>query len=153
MLDHDYSVQLERVTLQHLNKYLDSDSREILLQRARSLKNQIERGKWKFEIPREHPLIFRNYESGLQINIACKIEGTKDNIEKNNIEFLVRTISNNEKIFQFHIDQKDSEAEEPWNHLHFDEFDEPEEEGIEPISSIQEKTPNLCRKTHTKKIM
>lgn len=125
MLDHHYSIQLERFALQYLKNYLDSDSHEILLQKARSLKSQIKRGNWIFEIPREHPLIFRNDESDLQINVACKIEGTKDNIDKNNIEFLVRTISNDEKIFKFHIDQKDSEAEEPWNHLHIDEFDEP----------------------------
>lgn len=126
-MDLNYSTQLERIAYQHLKKYLDPDSHKILIQKAQSLRSQIQSGNWIFEISREHPLVFRDrdIESDLQINVTCKIEGTGDNIKKNNIEFLVRSISQNRIIFQFHIDQKDSDAEEPWNHLHIDEFDEP----------------------------
>lgn len=126
-MDPHYFAQLERIANQHLKKYLDPVSHGYLIQIARSLGGKIKSGNWIFEIPRENPLIFREreFKSDLQINVTCKIECIGDNIEKNNIEVLVKSISKNRKIFQFHIDQKDSEAEEPWNHLHIDEFNEP----------------------------
>ena len=129
-MDIQYSAHLERFANQkHLKRYLDPDSCNILLQKARSLRSQLQEGEWKFEIPREHPLTFKKNDSNLQIDITCKIEGNGSDIEKHNIEFRVWSIKEQDReiVFRFHIDQKtkDSKAKEPWYHLHIGKFDEP----------------------------
>lgn len=127
-MDIQYSAYLERfANQQHLKRYLDPDSHNILRQKARSLRSQLREGGWKFEIPREHPLTFKKNDSDLQIDIACKIEGNGSDIEKHNMELRVWSIKeqNREIVFRFRIDQKNSKAKEPWHHLHIGKFDEP----------------------------
>ena len=126
----DYSTCLQKfANHRSLKGYLDPDSRNILLQKARSLKEQLRGGGWKFVIPRENPLTFIKNDSNLQINIACEIKGNGSNIEKHNMELQVWSIRadyyREKKIFEFRIDQKNSTAKEPWHHLHIGELDEP----------------------------
>lgn len=126
-MDIHYPAELQRFTNQHLKSYLELDSYNILIEKARSLRGQLLKGEWKFLIPREHPLTFKKNNSNLQIDIACKIEGLGSEIKKHNIELRVWLIKNDtrELIFNFRIDRRDSNAKEPKHHMHIGDFDAP----------------------------
>jgi len=122
MVDIHYSANLERFANQHLKNYLEPDSHHILIERARSLRGQLQKGEWKFLIPRDHPLIFKKNKSDLHIDISCKIEGIGKDIKKHNVELQIKSTKG---IFKFHIDKKIPEKQEPWHHLHIGGNDEP----------------------------
>jgi len=83
----DYPRYLELLATHHnMNKFLESSSRNILINRARSLKAYIKRGgKWKFTIPRDKPITFIKNDNKLQVDISCEMEGTGNIIQKQNI--------------------------------------------------------------------
>ncbi|CAG0984264.1 hypothetical protein METP3_02262 [Methanosarcinales archaeon] len=126
-MDIHYSAKLERFANQHLKNYLEPSSHHILIERARSLRSQLQKGEWKFLIPRDHPLTFKKNKSDLQIDISCKIEGIGSDILKHNVELQIKSTKevNSEPIINFHIDRKIPKKQEPWNHLHIGENDEP----------------------------
>ena len=124
-MDSRYPAQLQRFANQHLKKYLDPASHHILIEEAQTLERELKKDKWKFNISRDDPITFKNEDSGLQIDIACKIEGIGNHIEKHSVEFRVLSTSDDDKNVKFHIDQKVPDTQEPWHHLHMGGFDEP----------------------------
>lgn len=151
MLIDEYPKNLEILAQQqYIGRYLDTASKGILFERAKSLRQFLQRRKkrpmeWEFSIPKEHPLTFiKNEVDGckLQIDISCQIEGTGDDIKRQNILVRVwsweKDISYREGIdaaelkneleklgwkrsmLRFHFDLRDSKAEiqEPIYHLH-----------------------------------
>lgn len=122
-----YPANIELLATKHIRKYTECGCREILIERARALKNNTKNGEWKFSIPRERPLTFVKYEANKMINISCVIEGKEKEIKKHNMELQVFSYSEKEKIFEFRIDLKNPEAKvpEPINHLHVLGFDVP----------------------------
>lgn len=124
-MDSHYPAQLQRFANQYLNKYLDPASRHILIEKAQRFERDLKKDKWKFIISRDDPITFKNKDSGLQIDIMCKIEGIGNHTEKHNVEFRVRSTTNDDPNFKFHIDQKVPDTPEPWHHLHMAGFKEP----------------------------
>ena len=124
-MDSHYPAQLQRFANQYLNKYLDPASRHILIEKAQRFERDLKKDKWKFIISRDDPITFKNKDSGLQIDIMCKIEGIGNHTEKHNVEFRVRSTTNDEPNVKFHIDQKVPDTPEPWHHLHMAGFKEP----------------------------
>lgn len=122
-MDDKYAVQLQRFALAYLKEYLEPGSYSTLLDKARSLKNHIQKEDWTFVIPRDHPLTFIKNDSNLQIDINCIIEVHKNSIKKYNTELRVLSIEDNpEVIFKFHIDQKDPKLKDhPWYHLQMED--------------------------------
>jgi len=89
----------------YLGNYLDVGSKEILIERAKLLGKILKKRRrnipleWYFSIPQEHPLTFKKNDVDgvkLQVDISCVIEGTLDDIKKQNI--LLRVWSCDEKI-------------------------------------------------------
>ena len=124
-MDSRYPAQLQIFANQHLKKYLDPASHHTLIEEAQTLDRELKKDKWKFKISRDDPITFKNKDSGLQIDIACKIEGIGNHTEKHNVEFRVRSTTNDDQNVKFHIDQKLPDTQEPWHHLHMGGFDEP----------------------------
>ena len=128
-MDSHYPAQLQRFANQyfktHLKKYLDPTSYHILIEKAQTFERELKKGEWKFKISRDDPITFKNKDSGLQIDIACKIEGIGNHTEKHSVEFRVRSTTNDDPGVKFHIDQKVPDTQEPWHHLHIGGFDEP----------------------------
>ncbi len=122
-----YPQNIELLATRHIRKYTECGCKEILIERARSLKNNTKNGEWKFIIPRESPLIFVNHETNKMIKISCIIEGKEKEINKHNMELQVCSYIEKEKIFEFRIDLKSPGAKipEPINHLHVLGFDVP----------------------------
>jgi len=140
---NDYPLNLELLVNMHIGKFLEEGSKEMLIQRARSLRGSLQsRGRnWRFSIPREHPLIFKKNNLKLQIDISCELEGIDDDIKKQNIllriwcldksicyrdgidhpEIKAKLERNDWKrvILRFHFDLKESKAKqlEPIYHL------------------------------------
>jgi len=90
----EYPRNLEILVQQHLGKYLDTGSKELLIDRARTLRNSFQRKKrrepvqWNFTIPRNHPLTFIRSEvdsKKLQVDISCNIEGKDEKIHRHNL--------------------------------------------------------------------
>lgn len=84
----DYPRNLEMLANNRdMNKFFESGSRELLINRARNLRTTLNRrgGTWKFSIPRNRPLTFRKNDSNLQIDVSCEIEGADNAIKKQNI--------------------------------------------------------------------
>ena len=131
----------------YIGKYLDAASKGILFERAKLLQGLLKRRhvKWIFSIPREHPLTFIKSDVDdckLQIDIACQIEGTGDDIKTQNVLLRIwcwdKDISYREGIdavglknkleslgwkrviLRFHFDRTDPKAKkpEPLYHLH-----------------------------------
>lgn len=126
-MNERYSGNIELLATKHIWRYTECGSKEILIQRARALKNSAKNKNWKFSIPRDHPLTFVNYDTNQMINVSCIIEGKEKEIVKHNMELQVCSYSEKKKIFEFHIDLKNPEAKvpEPLNHLHVLGFDVP----------------------------
>ena len=128
-MDSRYPAQLQKFANQYfkrdLKKYLDPASHHILIEEAQTLDRELKKDKWKFKISRDDPITFKNKDSGLQIDITCKIEGIGNHIEKHSVEFRVLSTSDDDKNVKFHIDQKVPDTQEPWHHLHMGGFDEP----------------------------
>ncbi len=124
-MDSRYPAQLQIFANQHLKKYLDPASHHTLIEEAQTLDRELKKDKWKFKISRDDPITFKNKNSNLQIDIACKIEGIGNHTEKHNVEFRVRSTTNDDQNVKFHIDQKLPDTQEPWHHLHMGGFDEP----------------------------
>ena len=83
-----YSQHLETLANnKDINKFLEAGSKDVLINRARSLKSTLKnrRGSWRFTIPRKHPLRFIRNDCNLQIDISCEIEGDGDKVKKQNI--------------------------------------------------------------------
>jgi hypothetical protein len=126
-LNERYPNNIELLATKHIRSYTECGCKEILIERARALKNDTKNGEWKFSIPREHPVTFVNYTTNYMINISCIIEGKKEEIIKHNMELQVYSYIEKKKIFEFHIDLKNPKAKvpEPLNHLHVLGFDVP----------------------------
>jgi len=124
-MDSRYPAQLQRFANQYLRKYLDPASHHILIEEAQTFERELKKDKWKFIISRNDPITFKNKDSGLQIDIMCKIEGIGNHTEKHNVEFRVRSTTNDDPNVKFHIDQKVPDTPEPWHHLHMAGFKEP----------------------------
>lgn len=82
----EYSKNLQLLANLHIGKFLVNGSKDILINKAESLGLDIrkKRKNWRFSIPREHPLTFKESDRKLQIDISCEIEGTGDYIKKQN---------------------------------------------------------------------
>ncbi len=93
----EYPKNLELLANQHIGKFLEGDSKEILISRARSLGSDIRRNMedWRFSISREHPLTFKKNNRKLKIDISCEIEGIGDDIKKQNILLRVWCLDEN----------------------------------------------------------
>jgi len=124
-MDSHYPAQLQRFANQYLKNYLDPASHHILIDEAKTLERELKKDKWKFLISRDDPITFKNKDSNLQIDIACKIEGSGDHTKKHSVEFWVRSTTDDDPNVKFHIDQKVPDTQEPWHHLHMGGFDEP----------------------------
>ena len=124
-MDSHYPAKLQRFANQYLKNYLDPASHHILIDEAKTLERELKKDKWKFLISRDDPITFKNKDSNLQIDIACKIEGSGDHIKKHSVEFWVRSTTDDDPNVKFHIDQKVPDTQEPWHHLHMGGFDEP----------------------------
>ena len=124
-MDSRYPAQLQRFANQYLIKYLDPASRHILIEKAQTFERDLKKDKWKFIISRNDPITFKNKDSNLQIDIACKIEGCGDHTKKHSVEFQVRSTTDDDQNVKFHIDQKVPDTPEPWHHLHMGGFKEP----------------------------
>ena len=124
-MDSHYPAQLQRFANQHLKKYLDPASQHILIEEAQTFERELKKDKWKFIISRNDPITFKNKDSNLQIDIACKIEGSGDDIKKHSVEFRVWSKREDDPDVKYHIDQKVPDTQEPWHHLHIGGFDEP----------------------------
>ncbi len=90
----EYPRNLEILAQQHLGKYLDAGSKELLIARARALassfqgKKKKSSVKWSFVIPKDHPLTFKINDvdsKKLQVDISCEIEGKNEKIHKQNV--------------------------------------------------------------------
>lgn len=139
----NYPRNLEILANQHVGKYLEGSSKSILIDRAKQLRQSINRcKKWSFSIPRETPLTFKENDCKLQIDISCQIEGIGGSIQKQNINLRIwsrdKNISYREGIdspelknklenldwkrviLRFHFDLKDLNGEnlEPLFHFH-----------------------------------
>ena len=141
----DYPLVLELLVNQRngIEEFLEGGSKNILINRARSLKSTIKRGRtWRFSIPIDHPLMFIKNNSQLQVDISCEIEGRGDIITKQNIilrlwsfdknlcsreeidstELKVKLDHNNCKrvMLRFHFDFKEPNGKqlEPKYHFH-----------------------------------
>ena len=126
MMNSHYPRQLKMFAIVHLKRYLDAKSFHILIEETQTFEREFKKkDKWKFNITRDDPITFKNKDSGLQIEIACKIEGIGNHTEKHNVEFRVRSTTNDDSDVKFHIDQKVPDTQEPWHHLHMGGFDEP----------------------------
>ena len=124
-MDSHYPAQLQRFANQHLKKYLDPASQHILIEEAQTFERELKKDKWKFIISRNDPITFKNKDSNLQIDIACKIEGSGDDTKKHSVEFRVWSKREDDPDVKYHIDQKVPDTQEPWHHLHIGGFDEP----------------------------
>lgn len=124
-MDSHYPAQLQRFANQHLKKYLDPVSHHILIEKAQRFERDLKKDKWKFIISREDPITFKNKDSNVQIDIACKIEGSGDHRTKHSVEFWIRSTTTDDPDIKFHIDQKVPDTQEPWHHLHIGGSDEP----------------------------
>ena len=128
-MDSRYPAQLQRFANQYfktyLKKYLDPASYHILIEETQTFGRELKKDKWKFNISRDDPITFKNKDSGLQIDIMCKIEGIGNHTEKHNVEFRVRSTTNDDPNVKFHIDQKVPDTPEPWHHLQIEGFNEP----------------------------
>lgn len=122
-MDSRYPTQLKRFAIEHLYKYLGPKSLSILIDETKTLERELKQDKWKFNITRDDPITFKNKDSGLQIDITCKIEGIGNHTENHNVEFRVQSTTDDDQ--NFHIDQKVLDTPEPWHHLHMGGFDEP----------------------------
>lgn len=83
----DYPGTLEQFVNYHIGEFLDHASKSRLINRAQALKTTIQRrgGTWRFSIPRDEPLTFKQNDRNLQIDISCEIEGEDDKVKKQNI--------------------------------------------------------------------
>lgn len=88
-----------------IGSYLLTDSKEMLIQNARTLSQIIKQKRkkrgsleWSFSIPRENPLTFvkSEHDLNLQIDISCEMEGEENNITKQSV--LLRVWSYDEKL-------------------------------------------------------
>ena len=128
-MDSRYPAQLQRFANQYFKKdlknYLGPESYHILIEKAQTFERELKKDKWKFLISRDDPITFKNKDSNLQIDIACKIEGSGNHTKKHNVEFRVWSTTDDDSNVKFHIDQKVPDTQEPWHHLHMEEFKEP----------------------------
>ena len=124
-MDSSYPTNLKRFANIYLKKYLDPASHSTLIDEAKTLEREIKNDKWKFLISRDDPITFKNKDSNLQIDIACKIEGSGDDTKKHSVEFRVCSKREDNPYVKFHIDQKVPDTPEPWHHLHMGGFKEP----------------------------
>lgn len=90
----EYPRNLEILAQQHLSKYLDAGSKELLIERARALRSSFQGKKkkssvkWSFVIPRDYPLTFKINDvdsKKLQVDISCEIEGQSETIHRQNV--------------------------------------------------------------------
>lgn len=90
----EYPRNLEILARQHLGKYLDAGSKELLIDRARALRSSFQRKKkkspvkWNFVIPRDDPLTFKINvvdSKKLQVDISCEIEGQNEIVHRHNV--------------------------------------------------------------------
>jgi hypothetical protein len=126
-MDASYSKQLQLLVNHHINKYLEPGCGSDLIEKAQSLRKEIQKGKWSFSIPRNRPLKFKKNSSDLYIEVCCKIEGEGESIKKHNMELQVKSIDDENKQILFHIDLKNAKTRnpEPWNHLQVKGFESP----------------------------
>lgn len=121
-MDEKYPTKMEYfVNNKYVGKYLEAGCKEILIERAKTLKESItKKSQWKFSIPRKHPIILRSINGNRKASMSCIIEGNENHITRHNIELQVCSYDTNEDIFDFHIDLKDPEAKtpEPLYHMH-----------------------------------
>ncbi len=141
----NYPLSLKLLVNQRngIEKFLKGGSKQILIHRAEALKSTIKRGSnWRFSIPIEHPLIFIENNSQLQVDISCELEGRDDTIIKQNIILRLWSLDENlsyreevdstelkvklehniwrRVILRFHFDLKESNGKqlEPKYHFH-----------------------------------
>ena len=88
-MNERYPKNIELLATKHIRSYTECGCKEILIERARALKNDAKNGERKFSIPREHPVTFVNNATNHMINISCIIEGKKEEIIKHNMELQV----------------------------------------------------------------
>ena len=124
-MDSRYPAQLQTFANIYLKKYLDPASHNILIDEAKTLERELKQDKWKFLISRDDPIKFKNKNTNLQIDIACKIEGSGNHTKKHSVEFRVWSNREDNLDVKFHIDQKVPDTPEPWHHLHICGFNEP----------------------------
>jgi hypothetical protein len=128
-MDSHYPTQLQRFANQYfktyLKKYLDPASYHILIEKTQTFERELKKDKWKFLISRDNPITFKNKDSNLQIDIACKIEGSGDHTKKHSVEIRVWSKREDDPDVEFHIDQKVPDTPEPWHHLQIGGFNEP----------------------------
>lgn len=131
-----------------IGKFLEPNSKEILKQKAGSLRTTLQRkrkvntAEWRLAISPKNPLTFITNDCHFQVDISCEIEGIGDLINKQNMLIRIWSCDNNtcfrnemdaailkEKIEQeggkrvmlrFHIDRRtlDLKNPEPCYHLH-----------------------------------
>lgn len=134
MLDiKEYPVKLERLVNQHIGDFLDAGSKDILINKARTLKSTIKKrnGSWRFSIE-DKPLTFIKNDHELKIDVTCKLEGVGNTIQKQNIQLRIWCLDdgicyrdgldhpdlkgkierngNKRVILRFHFDQKGAEV-------------------------------------------
>lgn len=138
----DYPRNLELLVNMHIQKFLEVGSKEILINKARSLKSTIQKSNnWRFSISPEHPLTFKKNDLNLQVDFSCEIEGVGNDFKKHNIQLRIWCLDENicyragldhpkikedlgtcgwkRVILRFHFDLKGEGAQiEPLYHLH-----------------------------------
>ena len=138
----DYPRNLELLVNTHIQKFLEVGSKEILINKARSLKSTIQKSdNWRFSISPEHPLTFKKNNLNLQVDFSCEIEGVGNDFKKHNIQLRIWCLDENicyragldhpkikedletcewkRVILRFHFDLKAEGAQiEPLYHLH-----------------------------------
>ena len=99
----EYARNLQLLAIQHVGDYLETGSKELLMEQARQLRDSAKRRreksliKWEFTILREHPLMFKTDDHKLKADVAGIVKGMGDIIEE--VNTLLRIWCLDEKVY------------------------------------------------------